>query len=424
MNFIEELRWRGLLQDMMPGTEEHMLKHVTTAYVGFDPTAASLGIGNLVPVMLLVHLQRCGHKPVALVGGATGMIGDPSGKSAERKLMDEEQIRYNLGRQRAQLERLMDFSGDRAATIVNNHDWFKEMSLLHFLRDVGKHLTVSYMMAKDSVQSRLETGISYTEFTYQLIQAYDFYHLWKNHGVMLQMGGSDQWGNITSGTELIRRMGGGEAYALTAPLLLRADGTKYGKSEQGNVFLDAELTRPYAFYQFFLKTADADVPKVMKIFSLKGREEIEAILAEQLSAPERRVAQQALAEEMTLRIHGDAALQRAREASQKLFSMRSREELMGITPDEALDIFSDVPQAIVGRDALDAGVNIVELLASTGAVTSKTEARNFIAKNKSVSINMEKCESLERMVNKQDLVNDQFILVNLSKSKRFLIFAR
>lgn len=423
MNFIEELRWRGLLHDMMPGTEEHMLKNVTTAYVGFDPTAASLGIGNLVPVMLLVHLQRCGHRPIALVGGATGMIGDPSGKSAERKLLDEELIRYNLERQKAQLERFMDFTGDRAASIVNNHDWFKEMGVLSFLRDVGKHLTVSYMMAKDSVQSRLETGISYTEFTYQLIQAYDFYYLWKHHGVRLQMGGSDQWGNITSGTELIRRMEGGEAFALTAPLLLRADGTKYGKSEQGNVYLDAEMTRPYAFYQFFLKTADADVSKVMRIFSLKGREEMEALLAEGAAAPERRLAQHALAEEMTLRIHGADALARAKEASQMLFSLRTKDELKGISPEMALDIFSDVPQAKVSRDALGGGINIVELLAQAGAVTSKTEARNFISKNKSVSLNMEKVEDLERVVNADDLINSQFVLVNLSKSRRFLIYA-
>lgn len=422
-NFIEELRWRGLLHDVMPGTDEYMAANVTTGYVGFDPTAASLGIGNMVPVMLLVHLQRCGHKPIALVGGATGMVGDPSGKSAERKLMAEDELQFNLEGQKAQLERFLDFTGPNAATIVNNYDWFREMGLLAFLRDVGKHLTVNYMLAKDSVKNRMETGISFTEFSYQLIQAYDFYYLWKHHGVKLQMGGSDQWGNITSGTELIGRMGDGQAFAITAPLLLRADGSKYGKSEAGNIYLDGKMTRPYSFYQFFIKTADADIPKVMKIFSLRTREEIEAILADQLAQPEKRIAQNALAEEMTLRIHGADALKRAQEASQKLFTLRTREELKGVTPDEALDIFSDVPQGRISRDTLGAGIKVVDLLAQTGAVTSKTEARNFILQNKSVSLNMEKVESVDLTVGTDDLINDQFILVNLSKSKRFLIYA-
>ncbi|HYG16283.1 MAG TPA: tyrosine--tRNA ligase, partial [Bacteroidia bacterium] len=306
MNLVEELRWRGLLHDIMPGTEELLNKETVTGYVGFDPTADSLHIGNMVPIMLLVHLQRAGHKPIALVGGATGMVGDPSGKSAERNLMSVETINHNLACQRKQLEQFLDFNaGERSAEIVNNYDWFKDFSFLGFIRDVGKHITVNYMTAKDSVQKRLESGMSFTEFSYQLVQGYDFYHLYKNKGVKLQMGGSDQWGNIVTGTELIRRMAGGEAFALTAPLVTKADGSKFGKSESGNVWLDPAKTTPYKFYQFWMNTADADAERYIKIFTLLPQNKIEAIIAEHAAAPHLRALQKALATEITQRVHGE-----------------------------------------------------------------------------------------------------------------------
>ncbi|MFN8155474.1 MAG: tyrosine--tRNA ligase, partial [Bacteroidia bacterium] len=303
MNFIEELRWRNMLQDVMPGTEELLLKESVRGYIGFDPTSDSLGVGNLVQVMTLLHFQRCGHTPVALVGGATGMVGDPSGKSAERNLLSEEVLQANLDGQRKQLEKFLDFTGSNGALIVNNYDWFKKFSFLEFIRDVGKHITVNYMMAKDSVQKRLETGLSFTEFSYQLVQGYDFYYLWKNEGLKLQMGGSDQWGNITTGTELIRRMAGGEAFALTTPLIKKADGTKFGKTESGNVWLDPKKTSPYKFYQFWLNGSDEDSKNYIRIFTTMTREEVEGLEQEHLAAPHLRILQKAIAREITIRVH-------------------------------------------------------------------------------------------------------------------------
>ena len=322
-NFVEELRWRGMLQDMVPGTEELVAKGGATGYIGFDPTADSLGIGNMVQVMTLTHFQRTGNNPIALVGGATGMVGDPSGKSAERNLLSVDLLQHNLDSQKKQLEKFLDFDGEHAAKIVNNYDWFKEFDFLGFIRDVGKHISINYMLAKDSVKNRQENGMSFTEFSYQLIQGYDFYHLWKNYGCNIQMGGSDQWGNITTGTELIRRMGSGEAYALTTPLIKKADGTKFGKTEGGNIWLDANRTSPYKFYQFLLNTADGDVSNYMRVFSLKTQQEIEALQAEHAEAPHLRAMQRALADELTARVHSSGDLENAINASEGSLSQNT-----------------------------------------------------------------------------------------------------
>jgi tyrosyl-tRNA synthetase len=318
-DFIEELHWRGMIHDKMPGVEDQLKKEKTKAYIGFDPTADSLHIGNLVQIMTLVHFQRCGHQPVALVGGATGMVGDPSGKSQERNLLDENTLNHNLKCVKGQLEKFLDFSGENAAEVVNNYDWFKEYRFLDFIRDVGKHITVNYMMAKDSVKSRLETGLSFTEFSYQLVQGFDFYWLWKNKDVKIQLGGSDQWGNIVTGTELIRRMNQGEAYAITTPLITKADGGKFGKTESGNIWLDPERTSPYQFYQYWINASDEDVEKYIKIFSIKDKEEIERLIAEHRIEPHRRTLQKALAEEITARVHSKSELEMAIKASSILF---------------------------------------------------------------------------------------------------------
>ncbi|SDL04591.1 tyrosyl-tRNA synthetase [Catalinimonas alkaloidigena] len=428
-NFVEELRWRGLLQDQTPGTEEFLLNHATVGYVGFDPTAVSLHIGNLVPIMLLKHFQRAGHKPIALVGGATGMVGDPSGKSEERNLLDEETLRRNQEGIRQQLGRFLDFEGDQAAEIVNNYDWFKEFGFLEFLRDVGKHLTVNYMMAKDSVKKRLETGISFTEFSYQLLQGYDFQWLYKNKGCRLQMGGSDQWGNITTGTELIRRMSGSEeeapeVFALTAPLLTKADGQKFGKSERGNVWLDPEMTSPYQFYQFWLNAADADAPRLMRVFSLKSRDEIEALEAEHAEAPHRRTLQRALAEEMTARVHSEADLQQAVQASEILFGKGTTEVLKTISEKLLLDVFEGVPQVEVEREAV---VNAADLPEVLSVVTqqqifkSKGEARRMLTAN-GVSINKEKV-SADVPPAQLEWLQGRYLLVQKGKKDYFLIRA-
>ncbi len=420
-NFVEELKWRGMLHDIMPGTEEKLTKEMTTAYIGFDPTADSLGVGNLVQIMTLVHFQRCGHKPIALVGGATGMVGDPSFKSAERKLLDNEQLNHNLSCQKAQLEKFLDFNcGENSAEVVNNYDWFKEFSFLDFIRDVGKHITVNYMMAKDSVKSRLDSGISFTEFSYQLIQGYDFFHLWKNKGISLQMGGSDQWGNITTGTELIRRMEGGEAFALTTPLIKKADGTKFGKTEGGNVWLDANKTSPYAFYQFWLNAADEDAKGYIKIFSLKGREEIEAIIAEHDQAPHLRVLQKALAEEITERVHSKADLENAVKASEILFGKATEEVLRSIDERTLLSVFEGVPQFTIAKSTLDEKINIVEFLATeTQVLPSKGEARKMAQAN-GIAINKSKV-GVDYEVSNHDLLNDKYILVQKGKKNYFLI---
>jgi len=421
MSLIEELKWRGLLHDIMPGTEELMAQERVKAYVGFDPTADSLHIGNLVPIMLLVHWQRAGHTPVALVGGATGMVGDPSGKTAERQFLDLEVLEHNLACQKAQLEKFLDFSGDNAATVVNNYDWFKDFTFLDFIRDVGKHITVNYMMAKDSVKNRLESGMSFTEFTYQLVQGYDFYHLWKEHGVKVQMGGSDQWGNIVTGTELVRRKGGGQAFAITAPLITKADGSKFGKSEGGNVWLDKDRTSAYKFYQYWINAADEDASRYLRIFTLLPREDIEALEVAHAANPGARAMQKALAEDVTRRIHGQADLDTAVAASALLFGKSTEDDLRALPESELLSVFEGVPQREVSRADLQSGMGIVDLLAGgEGAfLASNGEARRAL-KEGSVSVNKTKVDE-QKVVSEADLVGSGLILLQRGKKNYFLI---
>lgn len=420
-NFVEELRWRGMLHDIMPETEELLTKEMVSGYIGFDPTADSLGVGNMVQIMTLVHFQRAGHKPIALVGGATGMVGDPSGKSAERNLLDLETLQHNLDCQKKQLEKFLDFDcGANSAEIVNNYDWFKEFDFLGFIRDVGKHMSVNYMMAKDSVKKRLDTGMSFTEFSYQLIQGYDFYHLWKNNDVKLQMGGSDQWGNITTGTELIRRLGRGSAHALTTPLIKKADGTKFGKSEGGNVWLDPARTSPYAFYQFWLNASDADAENYIKIFSIKSREEIEALIAEHAEAPFKRALQKALAEEITVRVHSQADLDNALAASQILFGKATEDQLRSLDRATLESVFEGVPQFELAASELEGGLDIVEALAEHTAVfPSKGEARKMVQGN-GVAINKTKV-AVDKVLTKDDVVADGLIIVQKGKKNYFLV---
>ena len=420
-NFVEELRWRGMLHDIMPETEELLTSEMVSGYIGFDPTADSLGVGNMVQIMTLVHFQRAGHKPIALVGGATGMVGDPSGKSAERNLLDLETLQHNLDCQKKQLEKFLDFDcGANSAEIVNNYDWFKEFDFLGFIRDVGKHMSVNYMMAKDSVKKRLDTGMSFTEFSYQLIQGYDFYHLWKNNGVKLQMGGSDQWGNITTGTELIRRLGRGSAHALTTPLIKKADGTKFGKSEGGNVWLDPARTSPYAFYQFWLNASDADAENYIKIFSIKSREEIEALIAEHAEAPFKRALQKALAEEITVRVHSQEDLDNALAASQILFGKATEEQLRSLDRATLESVFEGVPQFELAASNLEGGLDIVEALAEHTAVfPSKGEARKMVQGN-GVAINKTKV-GVDKVLTKDDVVADGLIIVQKGKKNYFLV---
>ena len=420
-NFVEELRWRGMLHDIMPETEELLTSEMVSGYIGFDPTADSLGVGNMVQIMTLVHFQRAGHKPIALVGGATGMVGDPSGKSAERNLLDLETLQHNLDCQKKQLEKFLDFDcGANSAEIVNNYDWFKEFDFLGFIRDVGKHMSVNYMMAKDSVKKRLDTGMSFTEFSYQLIQGYDFYHLWKNNGVKLQMGGSDQWGNITTGTELIRRLGRGSAHALTTPLIKKADGTKFGKSEGGNVWLDPARTSPYAFYQFWLNASDADAENYIKIFSIKSREEIEALIAEHAEAPFKRALQKALAEEITVRVHSQADLDNALAASQILFGKTTEDQLRSLDRTTLESVFEGVPQFELAASDLEGGLDIVEALAEHTAVfPSKGEARKMVQGN-GVAINKTKV-GVDKVLTKDDVVAGGLIIVQKGKKNYFLV---
>ena len=422
-NFIEELKWRGMLHDAMPGTEELLMKGKVRGYIGFDPTADSLGVGNMVQIMTLMHFQRAGHQPIALIGGATGMVGDPSGKSQERNLLSEEVLLHNQACQKKQLEKFLDFSGDNAAIIVNNYDWFKDFSFLGFIRDVGKRLTINYMMAKDSVKNRItgvdKEGMSFTEFTYQLIQGYDFYHLWKNEGVSLQMGGSDQWGNITTGTELIRRIDGGEAFALTTPLIKKADGTKFGKTESGNIWLDANRTSPYKFYQFWLNAADGDAPGYMKIFSLKSREEIEGIIAEHEKDPGRRILQKALAEEITARVHGVEALEQSIAASQILFGNSDVSALKMLSNAQIQEIFEGVAQGKLSASELSEGLSVSNLLVKSGFLSSNGEARRALQEN-SISINKSKA-SAEQVVTTSDLLNGRYILLQRGKKNYFLL---
>ncbi|MEO5570986.1 MAG: tyrosine--tRNA ligase [Bacteroidia bacterium] len=422
MNFVEELKWRGMLHDIMPGTEELLKKETVSGYIGFDPTSDSLGVGNLVQVMSLLHFQRAGHKPVALVGGATGMVGDPSGKSQERNLLSEEILQHNLDCQKKQLEKFLDFNcGDRSAEIVNNYDWFKDFKFLEFIRDVGKHITISYMMAKDSVQNRLESGISFTEFTYQLVQGFDFYFLWKNKNVRLQMGGSDQWGNIVTGTELIRRKDGGEAYALTTKLIAKTDGTKFGKTESGNIWLDPNKTSPYKFYQFWLNASDSDAANYIRIFTVMDKEEIAMLEATHSIEPHLRALQKALAKDVTIRVHSEKDYEAAVEASEILFGNSATEKLKTLSEEMLLDVMEGVPQFEVDKNIFADGVNLIELLAEkTTIFSSKGEARKMIHAG-GVSVNKIKTGDINTTINSNDLLNSKYLLVQKGKKNYFLI---
>lgn len=427
MDFIEELTWRGMIHSMMPGTDEQLRKEMTTAYLGIDPTADSLHIGHLCGVMMLRHFQRCGHKPIALIGGATGMIGDPSGKSAERNLLDEATLRHNQEAIKTQLGRFLDFDSDAPnhAEMVNNYDWMKDFSFLDFAREVGKHITVNYMMAKESVQKRLNgearDGLSFTEFTYQLLQGYDFLHLYQTKNCRLQLGGSDQWGNITTGSELVRRKLGGEVFALTCPLITKADGGKFGKTESGNVWLDARYTSPYKFYQFWLNVSDADAEKYLKIFTFLTREEIAALVAEHAGNPGARPLQKRLAKEVTVMVHGEENYNAAVEASSILFSNEAREALMRLDEKTLLDIFEGVPSFTVGKADIEAGVPLLEFLAGKTAVfPSKGEARKMVQGN-GVSINKEKVTDPNMLINSSHLIAGRYIIAQRGKKNYYLI---
>lgn len=427
MNFVEELRWRGMLQDMMPGTEELLNKEQVSGYIGFDPTGDSLHVGHLTQIMTLIHFQNAGHKPVALVGGATGMIGDPSFKSAERNLLDEDTLQHNVDCLKKQLAKFLHFGdGNNDATMVNNYDWFKEFGFLEFIRDVGKLITVNYMMSKDSVKKRLEgeSGLSFTEFSYQLIQGYDFYYLWKNHNCKIQMGGSDQWGNIVTGSEIIRRQGQGSAFALTTQLIKKSDGQKFGKTESGAVWLDAKKTSPYKFYQFWLNATDDDAQNWIKIFTLKTKEEIDAIIAEHDQAPHLRTVQKALAKDITIRTHSEQDYETAIKTSEFLFGNGSLEFLSGLDHEGVLEVFDGVPQFEVLKEQLASGINILDFLAvETQVFSSKGEARKML-QGGGVSINRNKVQDIEQQISASDLVNDKYIIVQRGKKNYFLVVAK
>ena len=409
-----------MIHDIMPGTEEQLAKEITSGYVGFDPTADSLHIGNLVPVMLLKFLQLSGNKPIALVGGATGMVGDPSGKSAERQLLSLDDINHNLNCQKKQLEQFLDFDcGDNSAEIVNNYDWFKDINLLDFIRDTGKHITVSYMMSKDSVKSRLESGMSFTEFTYQLIQGYDFLHLYENKNCKIQMGGSDQWGNIVTGTELIRRKARGEAFALTAPLIKKADGTKFGKSEGGNIWLDAEKTSPYKFYQYWLNSSDADAEKYIKIFTFLDKETIEVLIAEHQEAPHMRILQKRIGEEVTILTHGKEAYENAIKASNILFGKSTSDDLKTLDEQTFLDVFEGVPQAEISREQIENGFEIIPAFADTEFLKSNGEVRRALKEN-SISVNKTKVKE-DFVITANDLIADAYVLLQRGKKSYYLL---
>ena len=420
-NLIEELRWRNMIHDITPGCEEHLLTGMKSVYVGFDPTADSLHVGNLIPIMMLVHSQIAGHKPFALVGGATGMIGDPSGKSEERNLMDLDILNHNVEAQKAQLKKFINFvDGENKAEMVNNYDWFKDMNLLDFIRNVGKHITINYMTAKDSVKKRLETGLSFTEFTYQLIQGYDFYWLKKNKNVTMQLGGADQWGNITTGTELIRRMGAGESYALTCPLMTKADGGKFGKTESGTIWLDKNKTSPYEFYQFWLNASDDDIIKYLKTFSLKDQEEINGLYNEHSEAPHLRVMQKALAEELTIRVHSEKDYKMALKASNILFGKSTKDDLISLDENSFLSVFKGVKQNEISKSKLADGIEIIDLLSSeSGFLPSKGDARRNLQQN-AISVNKEKVNE-NFVANATNLINNKYILLQKGKKNYFLL---
>lgn len=424
MSLIEELKWRGMLQDIMPGTEEQLKKEPTTAYIGFDPTAESLHIGSLVPILLLYHLQQAGHKPIALVGGATGMVGDPSGKSEERNLLNEETLQKNIAGVRSQLEKYLDFNPERknAAEIVNNYDWFKGLGFIDFLRDVGKHITVNYMMSKDSVKKRIEgeTGISYTEFAYQLMQGYDFYWLYTHKNCKLQMGGSDQWGNITTGTELIRRKAGGEGFAFTCPLITKADGGKFGKTEKGNVWLDPEKTTPFQFYQFWLNAADTDAEKWIKIFTLLTMSEIASLLAEHSVDPGARILQKKLAESITTFVHGAEECSTAQQTTEQLFGKKEEINLHELSENELLNAMEGVPVHTIASASVQSGIDIVSFLTDTGIFPSKGEARKMV-QGGGISINREKIADQAFLIDSSSLLANKYIAVQKGKKNHYLV---
>lgn len=423
-NLIQELQWRGMIQDMMPGTEEQLNKEMTIGYIGFDPTADSLHIGSLVPIMLLKHLQKFGHKPIALVGGATGMVGDPSGKSEERNLLSEEVLNHNVACVKAQLEQFLDFDSTQpnGAEMANNYDWFKDFSFLNFIKEVGKFITVNYMMSKDSVRKRLEgdNGMSFTEFTYQLVQGYDFYYLNKNHNCKLQMGGSDQWGNIVTGTEIIRKKGGGDAFAFTCPLMTKADGGKFGKTEKGNIWLDAKKTSPYQFYQFWLNAADADAEKYIKIFTLLSKEAIESLLLQHQGNEHQRLLQKKLAEEVTCMVHSRGDYEFAIKASEILFNNDTAEILQQLNEEQLLQVMEGVPTVQFSKSAAAAGVDVVSFLADTQIFPSKGEARKMV-QGGGVSINKIKLAAIETSIDINQLLNDKYLLVQKGKKNYYLV---
>jgi tyrosyl-tRNA synthetase len=422
-NFVEEMKWRGMLHDMMPGTEEQLSKESTSGYIGFDPTADSLHVGHLTQIMTLIHFQRAGHKPYVLVGGATGMVGDPSGKSAERNLLSEEILFHNVASIEQQLSKFLNFTdGQNAAVMVNNYDWFKGLSFLNFIRDVGKHITVNYMMAKDSVKKRLEgeTGMSFTEFSYQLVQGFDFYHLWKEHNCKIQMGGSDQWGNIVTGTELIRRKAQGEAYAITTQLIKKADGTKFGKTESGAIWLDPKRTSPYKFYQFWLNASDADTASWIRIFTLLSKEEIEALEAQHAEAPHLRILQKALAKEITCKVHSEEAFETAIAASNILFGNATQEAFASLDEETFLAVFEGVPSFTIQQVELSNGITIIDLLTDKSNVfPSKGEARKML-QGGGVSINKQKIEDLNLLVGTEQLINQKYLIIQKGKKNYFL----
>lgn len=426
MNFIEELRWRGMLHDLMPGTEEQLNKEITSGYIGFDPTADSLHVGHLTQIMTLIHFQRAGHKPYALVGGATGMVGDPSGKSAERNLLSEDVLNHNVACLESQLKKFLDFnSGANSAVMVNNYDWFKNFNFLDFIRDVGKHITVNYMMAKDSVKKRLEgdTGMSFTEFSYQLVQGYDFYYLYKENNCLVQMGGSDQWGNMVTGTELIRRKASGTAFAITTQLIKKADGTKFGKTETGAIWLDPKKTSPFKFYQFWLNTSDDDAKTWIRIFTLKTQAEIESLEKEHDAAPHLRSLQKALAEDITIRTHGEEALQTALKTTDFLFGNGSLEFLLALSDADILEVFEGIPQFTIAKSALAGGIALTDLLAEHAAVfPSKGEARKMI-QGGGVALNKEKVADAAELITSAKLIKDRFLVIQKGKKNYFLLIA-